>query len=43
MLCVIPNIRKDAKDDLDRDHRKQVNNVIRTLFYGVPEEEMDFT
>ena len=32
MLCVIPNIRKNAKDHSDSDHRKQVNNVINALF-----------
>ena len=32
MLCVIPHIRKNAKDNSDRNHRKQVNNVIKTLF-----------
>ena len=40
MLCVIPHIRKDAKDHSDSDHRKQVNNVIKTLFHGVPEDKM---
>ena len=38
MLCVIPHIRKDAKDHPDSDHRKQVNNVINTLFSGASEE-----
>ena len=41
MLCVIPHIRKDAKDHSDRNHRKQVNNVIKTLFYGSSEEEIN--
>ena len=41
MLCVIPHICKDAKDHSDSDHRKQVNNVIKTLFSGASEEEMD--
>ena len=43
MLCVIPHICKDAKDHSDRNHRKQVNNVINTLFYGASEEEMAVT
>ena len=43
MLCVIPHIRKDAKDHSDSDHRKQVNNVVNTLFSGESEEEMDVT
>ena len=43
MLCVIPHIRKDAKYHSDRNHRKQVNNVIKTLFSGSSEEEMDVT
>ena len=38
MLCAIPHIRKDAKDHSDSDHRKQVNNVIKTLFYEASEE-----
>ena len=43
MLCVIPHIRKDAKYQSDRNHRKQVNNVIKTLFSGSSEEEMNVT
>ena len=43
MLCVIPHICKYAKDDSDRNHRKQVNNVIKTLFYESFEEEMNVT
>ena len=38
MLCVITHICKDEKDHLDSDHRKQVNNVIKTLFSGASEE-----
>ena len=34
MLFVIPHIHKYAKDHSDSDHRKQVNNVIKTLFSG---------
>ena len=43
MLCVIPNIRIDTKDHSDRNHRKQVNNVIKRLFSGSSEEEMNVT
>ena len=39
MLYVIPHIRKDAKYNSDRNHRKHVNNVIKTLFSGSSEEE----
>ena len=38
MLCVISQIRKYAKYHSDSDNRKQVNNVIKTLFHGVPED-----
>ena len=38
MLCVIPHICKDAKDHSDRNHSKQVNNVIKILFSGSSEE-----
>ena len=31
MLCVIPHISKDAKDNLDSDHWKQVNDEIIKL------------
>ena len=43
MLCVIPNIGKDAKDNSYSDHRKKVNNVIKTLFHGLTEDEMAVT
>ena len=43
MLCVIPNIRKYSKDHSYSYHRKQVNNVIKTLFFGASEEEMSVT
>ena len=43
MLCVLPHIRKDAKYYSDSDHRKKVNNVIKTLFSGASEEEMAAT
>ena len=35
MLCAIPHICKDEKYHSDIDHRKQVNNVIETLFHGL--------
>ena len=38
MLCVIPHIRKYEKYHSDSAHRKQVNNVIKAFFDGVPEE-----
>ena len=40
MLFVIPHIHKDAKDHSYNDHRKEVKNVIKTLFYGLSEDEM---
>ena len=43
MLCVIPHIRKDAKDHSERNHRKQVNNVIKRLFSRSSEEKMNVT
>ena len=43
MLCVIPHIRKDVKNHSNSDNRKQVNNVINTLFSGESEEEMAVT
>ena len=43
MLCVIPHIHKDATDHSDSDHMKQVKNVIKTLFSGAYEEEMNVT
>ena len=43
MICVIPHICKDAKYHSDIYHRKQVNNVINTLFSGASEEEMEVT
>ena len=38
MLCVIPHIIKDSKYHSDRNHRKKVNNVIKTSFSGASEE-----
>ena len=38
MLYVITNICKDAKYNSDIDHRKQVNNLIKTFFRGLSED-----
>ena len=43
MLCVIPHIWKYAKYNSDSDHRKQVNNVIKTVFHGTSEDEITVT
>ena len=43
MLCVIPHISIDAKDHSDINHKKQVKNVIKRLFSGSSEEEMNVT
>ena len=43
MICFIPHICKDAKYHSDSDHRKQVNNVISTLFSEESEDEMAVT
>ena len=43
MICVIPQIRKYSKYCSYNDHKKQVNIFIKTLFYGVPEDEMAIT
>ena len=43
MLCVIPHIRKYAKYHLDSENRKQVKNLIKTLFHGLYEDRMDVT
>ena len=43
MLCVIPHIRKDAKDNSHSDHRKQINIVIKALFHGKSEDKMNVT
>ena len=40
MLCVITHICKDSKEHSYSDNRKQVNNVIKTLFYGISKEEI---
>ena len=43
MLCVIPQIHKDEKDHSDSDDRNQVNNFMKKIFHGVPEEKMAVT
>ena len=43
MIFVIPRIRKDAKDNSDRNYRKQVNNIIKRLFSGSSDEEINVT
>ena len=43
MLCVIHHIHKDANDNSDSDHRKQVNNTIKTLFFGLYVDGFHFT
>ena len=42
-MCYSTHIRKYAKYHSDSDHREQVKNVIKNLFYGAYEEEMDVT
>ena len=43
MLCVITHICKDVKKHSYSYHRKQVNNVINTLFHVLHEYEMVVT
>ena len=43
MLCVIYHIHKNEKVYSDSDNRKQVKNVIKTLFRRLSEDEMYFT
>ena len=43
LLCVIPHICIDAKDNLDSDNRKQVNYFIKILSSKASEEEMSAT
>ena len=40
MLCVIPHIKKYAKDSSYSDNGKQFNNFIKTLCFGASEEEI---
>ena len=43
MLFIIPHIHKDDKDHSDIDHRKQVKNIIKTLFSGAYEDKISVT
>ena len=43
MLFVITHSRKVAKYTSYSDHRKQVNNLIKTMFYGLSEDKMAVT
>ena len=43
MLCVITDIHKDANENSDGYHSKQVNTVIKTLFYVSFEVELHVT
>ena len=43
MLCVITHIHKYASDNSDGDSIKQVNNVIKTLFYAWSEDKLHVT
>ena len=40
---LLSHIRKDEKDNSDIDHRKQFNNVIKTIFHGASEDKMAVT
>ena len=42
MSCVITHICKDEKYHLYSDHRKQANNIIKMLFHGLSQDEMNF-
>ena len=42
MLCVIPQIFKDASDNSDNDNRKQVKNLTKKLSYGLSDDELHF-
>ena len=43
MLCLITHIDKYEKYHSHSDHRKQVKNVTKKIFHGVPEDKMDVT
>ena len=43
LLCVITNIFKASSDHSYSDHCKQVNRVIKTLFFGLSRNELNFT
>ena len=40
MLCVIPHIRENLFKNSQNKHHIQVNNLIKTLFYGSTEKEL---
>ena len=42
MVCVIPHIFKDSGDNFDVDHRKQVNNITKTLYGVLSEDEFAY-
>ena len=42
MICVIPHICKDVLENSDGNNMKQVNNVIKTLFHGLSDDEMSY-
>ena len=39
-FCVIPHIREDVFKNSNRKHHIQVNNFIKTLFYGSSEKDL---
>ena len=43
MIFVIPHIHNDVKYHSNSDHRKQVNNVIKSLFFGQSDDEIDIS
>ena len=38
MLCVITHIDKDLIDNYNGNNRKEVNNIIKTLFYRLSDD-----
>ena len=43
MLCVIYHLQESKKYHSDSEHRKQVNNIIKTLFHELSVYEMAVT
>ena len=43
ILCVITHIRKYVIDDSNGNHMNQVRNVIKTLFCGISDDNINFT
>ena len=43
ILCVITHISKYLIDDSDGNHMNQVRNVIKTLFCGISDDDINFT